>query len=96
MILTKPDRVGHWFYELCIKLKNGLSFLLYFRAHLSDPKRGVSIKTAEIVKEWTDITTTLGGEGANRDAITVFDSYYLCNSGRNHCNEESKPFIGAI
>jgi len=41
MILTKPDRVGHWFCELCIKLVNGLSFLLYFRAHLSDPAVGV-------------------------------------------------------
>jgi hypothetical protein len=96
MILTKPDRVGHWFYELCIKLPNGSSFLLYFRAHLSDPANGVSIKTQEIVKDWTTITTTLGGAGANPNAITVFDSYYLCNAGRTYCITEKKKFIGAI
>jgi hypothetical protein len=96
MILTKPDRVGHWFYELCIKLDNGRSFLLYFRAHLSDPAKGVTIKTQEIVKDWTTITTTLGGDGANPDAITVFDSYYLCNAGREYCNTEKKKFIAAI
>jgi len=62
MILTKPDRVGHWLYELCVKLENGLSFLLYFRAHISDVARGVTIKSQEIVKDWATITTTLGGE----------------------------------
>ena len=96
MILTKPDRVGHWFYELCIKLDNGRSFLLYFRAHISDPAKGITIKTREIVKDWTTVTTTLGGEGANPDAITVFDSYYLCNAGRDHCISNKKKFIGAI
>ena len=96
MILTKPDRVGHWFYELAIKLKNGLSYLLHFRAHISDPKNKVSIKTSEIVKQWTTITTTLGGSGANPNALTVFDSYYLCNYGRKHCIENKKMFIGAI
>ena len=85
MILTKPDRVGHWFYELCIKLANGLSYLLYFRAHLSDPARAISIKTSEIVKDWTSITTSLGGPGANPNAVTVFDKYYLDNTDRNHC-----------
>jgi hypothetical protein len=96
MILTKPDRVGHWFYELCIKLSNGLSYLLYLRAHLSDPARAISIKTSEIVKDWTSITTSLGGPGANPNAVTVFDSYYLDNTGRNHCIENKKKFIGAI
>jgi hypothetical protein len=96
MILTKPDRVGHWFYELCIKLKNGLSYLLYFRAHLSDTGKGISIRTSEIVKEWTDITTSLGRTDSNTKAVTCFDSYYLCNNGRNYCNENKKPFVAAI
>ena len=77
-------------------MKNGLSYLLYFRAHLSNPAKGNSIKTVEIVKDWTDITTTLGGDDANPDAITCFYSYYLCNNGRDHCNKEKKNFIAAI
>ena len=94
--MTKPDRVGHWFYELCIKLSNGLSFLLHFRAHLSDPHRHITIKTSEIVEKWTTIATTIGGENFNPDAITAFDSYYLDTSGRIFCNDKSKNFIAGI
>ena len=93
MVLTKPDKVGHWFYELCIKLSNGLSFLLHFRAHLSDPNRNISIKTSEIVEQWTTIATTLGGENANPDAITTADSYYFDTTGRNICNDKKKKFV---
>ena len=63
---------------------------------MSNPAKGNSIKTVEIVKDWTDITTTLGGDDANPDAITCFYSYYLCNNGRDHCNKEKKNFIAAI
>ena len=45
MVLSKPDRVGLWFYELCVKLSNKTSYLLYFKLHHSDEARGISIPT---------------------------------------------------
>ena len=29
MILTKPDRLEHWFYELCMKLDDGLFKIMF-------------------------------------------------------------------
>jgi len=71
MILTKPDRVGHWFYELCIKLQWSFFFIILQSAYIR-PCEGVTIKTQEIVKDWTTVTMTLGGKGVNPDAIIVF------------------------
>ncbi len=36
MILTKPDRVGLWFYELCAPLTYGGSYLLHTKLHHSN------------------------------------------------------------
>jgi len=69
---------------------------MYFKAHVSDPVMGVSIKTQEFVKDWTTVIKILEGAGTNPNAIIVFDLYYLCNASRNHCISEKKKFIGIV
>jgi hypothetical protein len=51
LVLTKPDRIGLWFYQLCAPLHNGASFLLWFKLHHSDAFLGENIPVASVVPE---------------------------------------------
>lgn len=51
LVLSKPDRVGFWFYELCFPLRTGKSYLSYTRLHNSTTT-GQAIPTREIIQDW--------------------------------------------
>ena len=75
LVISKPDRLGLWFYELCGKLSNGLPYMLYTRMHNS---LKMSIPVSLIVGDWIHIMKSAGGLGAdNRKCYLCADSYYL-------------------
>lgn len=85
LILSKPDRIGLWFYELCCQITGGLPFLLYLRLwdSVKSSKDGhEAIPVSEIVKEWSEVVRRL-----NVYSILAADSYYFDTTSRQYCND---------
>lgn len=97
LVVSKPDRVGLWFYELSARLSNGRPYLLYMRMHESDPSRGRSIMTKEIVMDWANIVSRNDDQFMhNPSTILVMDSYYLTENARDELLQKELKFIAAI
>lgn len=82
-VLTKPDRIGIWFYEGCIQLSNGLPFLLYISLRNlcnDDINDGAPEKVHYIVKQWVESITHFGINGV----LLAFDSYYFSAATQEH------------
>jgi hypothetical protein len=47
LCISKPDKVGFWFYELCARLSNGLPYMLSLLMHNSTEE---NVKVVDIVK----------------------------------------------
>lgn len=83
LVVSKPDRVGLWFYELCGELQSGLPFLLHVFLHHNQEG---TITVDSVVKRWIDVMKTVGktrvpdNELPNPKCILAADSYYLTNS----------------
>ena len=69
-VLTKPGRIGIWFYQSAIQLANGLPFLVSTSAHSSPTT------TAKIISEWIKIANSKGR------AVAVMDQYYMSREAR--------------
>lgn len=80
LVLSKPDRLGFWFYELCAPLMCGLPYLLKLSMHNSLKK---TLTTDSIVQGWISVLKEVGkdslpvGENPNPNCYISFDSYYL-------------------
>ena len=103
MVLSKPDRVGMWFYQAVTPLSNTSmfsSYLLYFRLHHANTLLEESIPTSIVVNEWADILRRIGVRRENGDGtlltILTFDSYYLCSTGRAQLLEKKIPFVASV
>lgn len=92
LVLSKPDRVGLWFYELATELSNGRSYLLYFRLHSVNKAIGESVPVSEIVAEWSSVVKRLG----NPATLLVFDSYYLDSVGRRYLHDNELKYIASV
>ena len=93
LVLSKPDRVGLWFYQLCCKLSCGKPYLLY--ARLQQVERLESITCKEIVGEWCDVIASIGNptnniiDSPNKHTFLAFDSYYMSNDVRQMLSEKN-------
>lgn len=92
LVPSKPDRVGLWFYEMCMPLRNGKSYLLYMKLHSTDKAYGETIPVMTIVQDWANIVKSKG----KPNTLLVFDSYYLDGAGRKHLHDENVKYVGAI
>jgi hypothetical protein len=92
LVLTKPDRIGLWFYQLCAPLHNGASFLLWFKLHHSDAFLGENIPVASVVQSWSEVVRKHG----DPETLLTFDSYYLDNAGRQYLRQGNVKYIGSI
>lgn len=92
LVISKPDRIGLWFYQLCVPLLNGSSFLLWFRMHHSNSFYGINIPVSDVVKSWANIVQTTG----EPNTILTMDSYYLDSAGRSFLRESGVKYIAAI
>lgn len=50
VVLEKPDRVGLWLYELCVRLKNGGSYLVHLRLQDASSRVGTSVPVSSVVQ----------------------------------------------
>jgi hypothetical protein len=95
LILSKPDRIGLWFFELCVKLSTGKVYLLHTRLHHSD---NGPVPSADVVKQWADIIMNTGREieeNPNRNTYLCFDSYYMTKDARKYLNDNKVYFTGS-
>jgi hypothetical protein len=93
MCPQKEDELGLWNYELCARLSNGLSYLLYVRSHLCETSLGGGVQCASVVQDWGKIVKEHSTDDAT---ILVADSYYLDRAGRQILHGIEVPFICAV
>lgn len=80
LVISKPDKVGLWFYELCAPLRSGLPYLLDLRMHNSQVN---SVPVNSIVQRWNQVVRGVGsehvqqGQHPNPKCYLSFDSYYF-------------------
>ena len=78
-VLSKPDRIGLWFYQLCGVLSNGMSYMLHSQLHNNVNH---NIPVLSVITSWVESITNVGStrmrEGGNPNPHTLlaFDSYY--------------------
>lgn len=93
LVPKKPDKLGIWNYELCGRLRDGSSYLLYVRSHILNCALGEGIPVSEVVSNWGDIVKTKGTEGKT---ILVADCYYLDERGRQQLQEKDVKYICGV
>ena len=73
-MLSKPDRVGLWVYELIVKLANRAPYMLDLWLHDAISLLGESIPVCKVVAHWAKIIHTFNASRIG-DSVLVFDSY---------------------
>jgi hypothetical protein len=85
LCISKPDRIGFWFYQLCAIFSNGLPYLLKLSMHDSTKEH---VPVASIVKGWIDVVKSIGqdsvpvGQLPNPKCFLSADSYYMAADSR--------------
>ncbi len=87
----KPDRIGMWLYELCVRMEDGGSYLIRMRWYDASSKLGTSVPVLEVVEDWVNII--LNDDDAN--TLLVFDNYYYSQGVRNLLVEKEVLHIAA-
>lgn len=72
LVVSKPDKIGLWFYELCVKLKNDKSFMLWFQLQTNKDNEPITVNS--IVTKWRNILKSFPNW---QNTMLVFDNYYL-------------------
>ena len=83
-VMSKPDKIGLWFYELCILLKRNSrltgAYLVDMKLHSVEKSRDETQTTIDIGRRWAAIVEDKGAKDANCDhykaTILTMDSYY--------------------
>ena len=91
-IVTKPDSIGIWYYEVVVILPNGTPFLIYLRMRISIPNEDMAVKVIDIIKDWGGIVLRFD----KWKSILVFDSYYMVEAGRQWLNENELCYPAAL
>jgi hypothetical protein len=96
LVISKPDRVGFWFYELCGRLSNGLPYMIDVVMHDSTKS---SVPVSSMVKRWIESLKqiqTVSGDPNNLKCILAMDSYYMDRTSRQICEEEGIYFCCSV
>lgn len=96
-VLTKPDKVGLWFFQLVCMMANGeeeLPFLFHLMMQVATAQVHESTTVASVVKKWVESIRRKDPE-LNKLCILCFDSYYLDNTSRLLLRDESQPYIAS-
>lgn len=99
LVITKPDKIGFWFYQLCGMRKNNLPFLLSLKMHNSTRN---SVRVASVVGEWIDVMKQIGrdsvlpGVQPNPDCYLACDSYYVDSNSRQLLFESGIKFTTSV
>ena len=98
LVISKPGKVGHWFYQLCAKSKFGNVFCLYIKLH--DNSTGEAITVDKIVGDWNSIIRRIGeslivGERVNDKTYLVHDSYYFAADSKKILFDSNTNFMSS-
>lgn len=99
LCLSKPDRIGLWFYELCGIFSSGLPYLLKFSMHNSSVS---TVTVASIVQGWIDVVKQVGKESVadgvlpNPKCYLAADSYYMAADSRRLCFDSGIKFSCSV
>ena len=95
LVISKPDRIGHWWYELCATLRTGHSFLLDTEMHSSSAG---TVTVDSVVEGWMNTILEVGSEHVpeeslpNPNTTLIFDSYYMSSLSRTKLKASGVPF----
>ena len=96
LVLSKPDRIRFWFYQLCFPLRSGKSFLSYTRLHNSNAT-GETITVSSVVRDWIMNMHQLGDDATiDTRCYLSADSYYIASESRNVLLEYDIPFSTSV
>jgi len=90
-VAEKPDRIGLWTYELCVRLAKDTPFLVYMRLHDASAMTGVHVPVHEIVQDWVEIVKT----DPDNNVILVFESYYHSQQAHDLLINQGVSYIAA-
>ena len=99
LVISKPDRIGLWFYELVARLSCNLPYMLSTLMHSS--LKG-SVTVASVVQSWVDVIESIGSdcfvadEIANPDTYLAMDSYYMDASVREMMKSHQRPYTASV
>lgn len=75
LCISKPDRIGLWFYELVMQLRNGRHYMLCVRLHTN--KTGDPVKVAGVLRDWLRAMDTIGAKRVTNAIGTFMTSRFL-------------------
>jgi len=97
LVISKPDRIGLWFYELVAPLANGQYYMLYLKLQTN---RNGSVQVESIVRDWINIVKFTGASDEfdlpNPKTMLTYDSYYQVEGGRQACIENRVKFSCSV
>ena len=93
LVPKKPDKLGIWNYELCGRLRDGSSYLLYVRSHIRNRKLGDGVPVSNVVASWGEIVKSKATDGKT---VLVADCYYLDDRGRQQLQDLGVKYLCGV
>jgi hypothetical protein len=83
-VISKPDRVGIWFYELAVRLPDNHGYLINIRVNDFNDLEGIHNPVHDVVQEWINaLQEDVPFRPLDANLVLVFDNYYMSNATRN-------------
>ena len=95
VVYMKPDCIGLWVYELCVKLNNKAPYMQDLWLHAAISVLGESIPVNKVVRHWGKLDHSFN-VARMADTILVFDSYYLEDAAREGLAAKNVKFVCAV
>jgi hypothetical protein len=98
LIPSKPDRLGFWFYELVVRLRNGLVFIIFYKLMQAERSLGDSNPIWFIMSLWVNVVKRIGcltDCKYDKNTIIVCDSYYMTKASMQVCEDAGVMVVGS-
>ena len=96
VVISKPDRIGLWFYELSCLFKDNSPYLLDTFVNNSCVEGGIKNPVVEVVKHWVKTEEPFFSQQPEKRSILLFDSYYTSKDSIDYLIKNHIDFIGAV
>jgi len=92
LVITKPGRIGLWFYELCGAIDRYKSYLLDLKLWQVRKEWGQTEHVADVIGDWCEVIAELSHE---KLPVLCFDSHYMSAAARQLLIDYGFRYIGA-
>lgn len=93
LVLSKPDKLGLWFYELCSNTEYDEPYILDFKLASSEKELGMGESVADIVERWVNVIQRCQ---PSQVPILGFDTYYFSKASRDVLVANDIPYAGSV